>query len=326
MRAYGELLFATIFWGFGFIASIWALDGIGPVWMTSVRFVVCILMLDTIYRVFGKLGWLGLKPLQYRFREFLSIAQPGFFLFCLLTLQTWGLKYTTATKSGFITVLYVLFIPIFEKVFLGYPVRKILWLWISLAVAGTAMICGAWTPSGLSSDFLGAFNVGDLLTFFCAISAAAHIIATAKKMSPSNAERISPVLFHIYQSAWVAIFAGILGASVEGFSWVHAMTSGAWSSKVWMGLFELGVLSSGVAFLIQVRGQRTVSPSTVGIIVLLESPWALVFSVWLLNEQLSGMQVLGAFLILGAAVAESLSQLMIERKAAAQRSAQSVIN
>jgi drug/metabolite transporter (DMT)-like permease len=310
MRAYGELLFATIFWGFGFIAAIWAFDGIGPIWMTSIRFVIAFVMLDLIYRskVFG------LKPLHYRLDEFISVLQPGFFLFALLTLQTCGLKYTTATKSGFITVLYVLFIPIFEKIFFRLQIRKMLMLWIALAVVGTAMICGALNESGVSPDFLGSFNVGDGLTLLCAISAAAHIIVTGKMMSSSAKKQIAPVTFHIYQSIWVAIFAGVLGTFVEGFGWVHLMVSGAWTLKAWAGLLELGILSSGVAFLIQVRGQRTVLPSTVGIIVLLESPWALVFSVWLLHEHLTTVQVAGAGLILAAALAESVSQMVVEMK------------
>jgi len=310
MRAYGELLFATIFWGFGFIATIWALDGIGPIWLTSIRFLMAAVMLDGIYR----LRLFGLKPLRYDFREFLSLIQPGIFLFGLLGLQTWGLQYTSATKSGFITVLYVLFIPIFERIFLGYPSRKILWLWIAIALGGTAMICGAWTEAGFSRDFLKAFNFGDLLTFFCAICAAAHIIVTAKKMALPEERRISPVKFHIYQCVWVGIFGAVIGMVTEGFSWVPTFMGGLWTWKVWAGVLELGLLSSGVSFLIQVRGQRTVSPSTVGIIVLLESPWAMVFSIWLLNEHLSGMQTFGAFLILSAALAESFTQLMIERR------------
>lgn len=332
MRAYAELLFATLLWGFAFICSVWAFEGIGPVWMTSVRFIIAIVMLDLVHRT----GLFGLKPIQYRFREWTAMFWPGFFLFATLGLQTVGLKYTTPTKSGFITVLYVLFIPIFEKFLLKYPVRKILWLWIALAVAGTAMICGAWTPDGFSKDFFAAFNYGDFLTLLCAIAAAGHMIITGKIMNSAPSldrdgnsvapTKMSPVAYHIYQSAWVVILAGVLGAFMEGFSWVTLLTSGAWSTKVWIGILELGLLSSGVAFLIQVRGQRTVSPSTVGIIVLLESPWAMLFSVWLLNETLSSMQVFGAFLILTAALAESICQMVIEKRAKAKIEPQASLN
>ena len=92
-----ELLLAGVIWGFGFIATIWALPGIGPIWMTSIRFAMAIVFLDFGFRLFG-------RPLMYSRRAFFQTLWPGVFLFALLTFQTWGLKYTSATRSGFITV------------------------------------------------------------------------------------------------------------------------------------------------------------------------------------------------------------------------------
>ena len=298
------MIFASVFWGFGFIASIWALEGMGPIWMTSIRFIIAVVMLDLLYRfrVFG-------EPLSYSWTEFKNVVLPGFFLFGLLGFQTWGLKYTSATRSGFITVLYVLFIPVFEKIFLKTKVRKILLLWIALALFGTALICKALTRDGVSPEFLSSFNLGDLLTLLAALCSAAHFIVVNTKMGTVS----SPVKFHIYQSVWVIIFATLVGAWCEGFSWLNTLSSGLWTPKIWIGLLHLGILSSGIAFLIQVRAQRFLGPSTTGMLVLLESPWAMTFSVLLLHEMLTALQIVGAGFILFAALAESWNQMRVER-------------
>ncbi len=296
-RATFEMGFASILWGFGFIATIWALPAIGPVWMTSLRFLFAVLMLDVLFRAQG-------KAFEYRLKEWLSLMWPGFFLFGLLTLQTWGLKYTSATRSGFITVLYVLFVPFLERIFLKLKIRKILWLWITLGLLGTLLICGALTSVGFSGDFLKSFNLGDFLTLLCALCSAAHFIVVNKKMNVVD----SPVKFHIYQSVWIVVFATVLAIGVEGFGFIDRLREGAWTPIVWIGMAHLAFLSSGLAFLIQVRAQRFLTPSTVGLLLLLESVWAMTFSVLFLGEHLTALQIAGAGLILVASLAESLTQ------------------
>lgn len=321
-RALSELFVATVFWGFAFVTTVWALPGIGPIWMTSVRFVMAVVMLDLLFR--SRLA--GLRPLRYSRRAFVACFWPGFCLFALLAFQSWGLKYTTATKCGFITVLYVLMVPFLERIFLKRRISPLVWVWIALALAGTALICGAVTAEGISPDFVAAFNVGDGLTLLCAFAAAAHLMVVNHRMSGAGdgvqrevaAElAASPVSFHIYQSVWIVIFAAVAGFWVEGMGWWHAMVSGAWDWKVWAGMAQLGFVSSGIAFLIQVRAQRFVAPTTVGLMVLLESPWAMLFSIWLLDERLTGLQLLGAGLILIAAISECIQQARAPRESAA---------
>lgn len=326
-RSLTELFLASAIWGFAFVTTVWALPGIGPVWMTSVRFLMAAVMLHLLFR--SRLS--GLEPLRYSWRGFRACLWPGFFLFALLALQSAGLKYTSATKCGFITVLYVLIVPFLERLFLGRRIARTVWLWIALALAGTTLICAAVTADGFAPDFLAAFNVGDGLTLLCAFAAAGHLmvvnrvmggaadasVATGGDHARTAGARIdpvaaqlaaSPVTFHVYQCVWIVLFAAIAGSLVEGNGWVHAMLSGGWDWKVWVGLAQLGLMSSAVAFLIQVRAQRFLSPTTVGLMVLLESPWAMLFSIALLDERLTGLQLLGAGLILIAAIAECIQQ------------------
>ncbi len=295
IKLYTELLLATFFWGFGFVTAVWSLTAVGPLWLTGLRFLFAILMLD----LFHRFRIFGLTPLRYTKKEWMAGFFPGLSLFAMLALQTWGLRYTSPTKSGFITVLYVLFVPLLEWSIFKVPMRKPLFLWILLALLGAALICQGITSQGISREFLSAFNFGDFLTFLCAIAAAAQFIFVNLKIKAVP----SPVRFHIYQSAWVTLFSIVLAIPLEGFGFLQQQ----WSSLAWIGLIQLSFFSSAIAYLIQVRAQRTLSPSTVAIFMLLESPWAMLLSVMLLKENLTALQISGAVLILLAAAAETYS-------------------
>lgn len=317
-RSLLELFVATSIFGLAFVTSIWAMEGIGPIWVTSIRFIFAIVMLDLLSRA----RVLGLEPLKYSWQQLKAVFWPGFFLFGTLTFQTWGLKYTSATKCGFITVLYVLLVPFLERIFFKRKISPFVWLWIGLALVGTALICGAIVEVaagpgstggsiGFAEDFLGAFNIGDGLTLLCAFAAAGHLIVLNHKLQHSEHAALftaKPVLFHIYQSVWVIILAAVLGYFVEGTGWTVLLTGGFWTAKIWLSVLQLGLMSSGIAFLILVRAQRYVPATTAGLVVLLESPWAMVFSVWLMDEKLTLLQLLGAGLILTASVAECIQQ------------------
>lgn len=281
-----EMLIATMLWGFGFIGAQWALPGMGPIFITGARFAIAVLIL------------LAIKPVKFRIRGFKAMFIPGFLLCLTLVVQTWGLRYTTPTRSGFITVLYVLFIPLFERIFFRVRANRSLWFWIFVALIGTGLICGALTLTGVSPEMMKSFNLGDWLTLVCAISAAAHFISVEKFLSKAE----SPFHFHLYQSIWVILFCAILVPFIEGAHEFHF----PWSPLVWAGVIELGIFSSAIAFWLQIRSQQTMRPATVGILSLLESPWAMVFSIALGYEIMTGDQLVGAALILLAASGETL--------------------
>jgi drug/metabolite transporter (DMT)-like permease len=297
-RTYLELLLATVFWGFGFIASVWALGGMGPILNTALRFGIAVVFIDLIFRfrIFK-----NTRAMRYQFKEFTSLFWPGFFLFVTMVTQTWGLKYTSPTRSGFITVLYVMFVPLFETFFLKARIKPILAFCILIALAGTALICEVVTNQGINHEFLGAINLGDWLTLLCAIFVAGHILIVNQTLDRVD----SAAKYHIYQCIWITILSLVATLFTEGFG---ALSSSVhWDLKVWAGLAHLGILSSGIAFLIQIRAQKTIAPTAFGLLVLLESPWALLFSVLLGMEALSLLQLTGAGLILFAATLESLS-------------------
>ena len=294
-RSYAELVVATAIWGFGFLASTWALESIGPVWQTGLRFGIAAVLLFLVTRIFPRTAF------PFRWRDFHLVAIPGICMFGLITFQTWGLRYTTPTRCGFITVLYVVFVPMMEYAFFRVGVRWLLGVWIALALVGVALVCGVVGAEGVggATEFFSAFNRGDVFCLVCAIFAAGHILASSRSAIPGG----TPLQFHLYQCLWVAGLGILAGIFFEGFAWISV----PFNPRAYLGLALVGVFSTTIAFLIQVRVQWIIPPATLSLLLLLESLWAMGFSAAFGGEALTVAQLLGGALILFSAAAETLS-------------------
>ncbi len=272
-RAIIELCFAGGIWGFGFVATVYALEGMGPLTMTAARFILSfVLVFPFLFFVKGFHS--------HKHKELFQLAVvPGLLLGGLLVLQTWGLKYTTATKSGFITTLYIVFVPFIENRFLGAKVGLRHALYVILGLFGTALIC----------NFQGGeWNIGDLMTLGCSAFATIQIVCLGRMSHKID----SSVAFNTYQSFWAAILPLVMLIFYkEDIQW--PMPGHATFGFIW-----LLVGSTIIAFLIQIRAQKVISASVASLLFLLESPFAALFAFFLLGEVLSLSQWLGACLIL----------------------------
>lgn len=294
-----ELCFAGALWGFGFVATIWSLRAMGPLAITGWRFAVAALIGFVI---------VGLRP---SLRRHLSMAQfrlaltPGLLLSLTLILQTWGLRYTTATKSGFITTLYVLLVPVLERLWLKRNLPRFHFIYVTLALIGVALICDIqssfWATFANASASSGGgapgadhltWNFGDLLTFICAITAAVHIIWFGRIH-----KRIGHAfVFNNFQSLWAAVLPLVASFALE------PVPRPALADLSLAGFIMLAIGSTLVAFALQIRAQKIIAPSMVSLLFLLESPFATLFAITILGEHLRTTQWVGAGLILSAAV------------------------
>ena len=279
-----ELTFAGMLWGFGFIAVIWALRGMGPLSITGWRFALA--------AVAGLGITLAIKPLrkQMEKEQFFLAMIPGLLISLSLILQTWGLKHTTATKSGFITTLYVLFVPVMEKVWFKRRLPKRHYFYVFLALIGVALICDL--PGELMGKVEGGgANFGDFLTLLCAIAASFQILWFGK-IAPKIK---SSFTFNNFQSVWAGIIPLLLSFAFEPFPTPSFADNSMW------GLASLAFGSTLIAFALQVRAQKIISPSVASLLFLLESPFATLFAILFLNESLRTIQWFGAGLILVSA-------------------------
>ena len=273
LQAFLELSFAGVLWGFGFIGTVWALKFLSPSAILFYRFSLafiggaCILLLR-------KQKAFGLHA------EFTAALIPGILLYLTLFLQTWGLQATTATNSAFITSLYVLLVPMIRSIMGVENLNIKHWLCLFWALIGMGLM--------VELQYFTSLNWGDLLTLLCAVFAALHIIVIGKSAPTTQNE----FAFNTFQSFWVALF------SLIAFPWSTQWRLDSLDDKAWLGLLSLGLGSSMIAFFLQIRSQKRLSPSIASLLFLLESPASCFFAFWLLQEKLTYWQWLGALQIL----------------------------
>ena len=271
-RAVFELLVAAALWGFGFIATKWALGTLNTFELVFLRFLLA-----------GLIGLPWLLTTQHSVQWKLRLSfWPGALLMATLLFQTWGLVYTTPTKSGFITTLYVVMVPVMESVIARRPLSLAMWSCVGVALVGT----------GLIVDFgVSAINLGDILTFISAIAAAAQIYVMGS-VSPRITRAF---VFNLYQTYWCLLM--ILPLVRFDQLLPKVLDFANWPAEAVVGLLSLSAGSTTIAFYLQVKAQRYLSRTVSSIMFLLESPFAMIFSIILLSERLNARESLGALLI-----------------------------
>ncbi|NJL24416.1 MAG: DMT family transporter [Calothrix sp. SM1_5_4] len=296
VRAVFELLLASGFWGFGFIAAVWALARVNAFELTFLRFVLAALLLLPVAFI---------NPESIRASLRMSFW-PAVLLTGTLIFQTWGLQYTTATKSGFITTLYVVFVPLLESFIEKKRLPGAIWICVALSFVGTGFIVNAG---------FGTINVGDLLTLVCALLATGQIYWLGRVQSAG-------ALSFRVQSRANALGGRTVRASGDRLR--LGLQAGANRFVAADGLFWafcfLTYGSTVLAFFLQVRAQAHLTPTVSSLLFLLESPFAMVFAILLLGEGLGPLETMGATLIFISAVMASLLEARGQKRASVKES------
>jgi drug/metabolite transporter (DMT)-like permease len=227
-------------------------------------------------------GW---RRLRLTRRQALSGVVLGLLLLVAFTLQTTGLVTTTVSHSSFITGLYAVMTPLLAPFFGRWPKPMVL-------VASALAVFGLWLlttahPGQLDLAQLGSgLNRGDLLTFGCAVVSALHILVADRVTSGADSFSLNYV-----QLTTVALTALPVALLFEGQ--LHFATS----PTAILGLVYLAVLSSGVAFTVQLVAQKRVSPGVAAMIFLLEAPFGAIAGLLFDGDHLTGSQWAGAALM-----------------------------
>jgi drug/metabolite transporter (DMT)-like permease len=273
------LLTATI-WGSAFVAQSVGMEHVGPFTFTFSRSIIggmvllpCILLLGKWKKGFAtKVEWIG------------GIC-CGIALCVASNFQQVGMQYTTVGKAGFITALYVVLVPIFG-IFMKKRVSLLIWGCVAVSVAGLYLLC---MPAGA---FVLAF--GDLLVLLCAVLFSVHILVI-DHFSPKG----DGVVISCIQFFTCGILSGIPMLFFEHPS-VGSMLDAKWS------ILYAGVLSSGVAYTLQVVAQKNVNPTVASLIMCLESVVAVLAGWIILGQGMSSREVWGCLLMFAAIVVAQL--------------------
>jgi drug/metabolite transporter (DMT)-like permease len=267
------LLLVALIWGFGFVAQRAGMDHVGPYTYNGIRFILggCCLLPLALRR-----SRHPILPEEKQIPVWKAGFIAGIFLFAGATLQQVGLQYTTAGKAGFITGLYVVFVPIIG-LFFKQKTNTGTWLGAVLAVTGLYFLSiqGAWHIA-----------FGDLLETIGAVFWACHVLVLSY-LSP----RTSPV-----RLAMVQFF--LCGALSLGVALAIEVISFAGIRDAIIPILYGGVISVGAGYTLQVVVQRTAHPAHAAILLSLESPFAALGGWLFLHEYLSGRGFLGCTLML----------------------------
>lgn len=265
-----SLLFVAFVWGGGFVAVKDALNTVTPMFLMAIRFVLATVILYMfLFKWIGKISRQDLK----------NGSVVGILLFLAFTAQTLGLQYTTASKQGFLTATYVVMVPFLFWAF--YRKRPKLKVFIAsfITLVGIGMI-------GL--DGVSALNIGDYLTLLCAFFFAAHIISVEYFAKDMNVFKLA-----FLQIAVAAVLFVVAAFATEP---IPSELTG----RAWVAVIYLAVFSTFACFTLQTVAQKYTSSSHVSIILSLESVFAALLGVLLLNEVMTPALLVGCALIFTA--------------------------
>jgi len=281
LRSDLTLLLAAAIWGFAFVAQRMGMDYVGPFTYTATRFTLGCLVLVPLL-LFRKPDFSVIKKESPASRRRFLLLQLllGLILFGGISLQQYGLLFTTAGNAGFITGLYVVFVPI-AGLFIGHRIHLNLWIGILLAAAGL------WFLS-ITPGF--AINPGDLYVFGCAIFWTAHVLLIGYL-----APRRDPVHIAMIQFTVCAVLSWLVAIGFEEIR-MDQILAGAWP------ILYGGVLSVGIAYTLQIVAQQHAHPAYASIVLSLESAFAVLGGWLILAEPLTGRILLGCGLMLAGMI------------------------
>lgn len=278
------LLGATVIWGSAFIAQSVGMDKIGPFTFQAVRCFLAVVFLFPASALFskGKPFWKSwADPALWR-----SGVICGLALFAASSLQQIGLVYTDAGKAGFLTAMYIVFVP-FLGLFLGQKPGRNALLSLIPAIVGLYL---------LSCTSVSGINKGDVLLLLCAVAFSVQILLIDRHCAGLDGLKLNCIQ--------------ALVAAVLSVPWA-LLTETVDASRIascWLPLGYAGVLSMGVAYTLQIVGQKRVAPSAAALLMSLESVFAALFGWLLLHETMTRAELLGCALVFAAVVISQLPE------------------
>ncbi|MCX6268116.1 MAG: DMT family transporter [Bacteroidetes bacterium] len=276
------LLLAAIIWGFAFVAQRVGMDYVGPFTYNGVRFALGAIVLLPFLFISSSKNEPMVKvshPADQR-KIIIGSLMTGLLLFGGVAFQQLGLQQTTAGKAGFITGLYVVFVPIAGLLF-GQRSHTTIWIGAMLSLAGLYLL-----------SMTGGFTIapGDKLVLYCAVIFTFHVLFIAW-LSPL----MNSVLLAIIQFTICALLNLVVAFAIEP---VHVATI----LQAWLPIAYGGILSVGVAYTLQVIAQKTAHPAHASIILSLEAVFALLGGWILLHEIITTRMLIGCALMLAGMI------------------------
>lgn len=273
------LILATIIWGAGFAGTRFTLTEYSPLWSNAIRFTIAgLLCLPVLIKM---------KSFSKDPKEYIGPILCALALFLGILTQTFGLKYTTLAKSGFITTFYAIFTPIIAMVIYSRRYKKAYWGLVFAALIGIFLLC----DMNLSN-----FNYGDLLTLISAVFFSGHILLL-DKYTDKFESLIELNLIQIFFTGIFSLTAGLIWEEIPSLAPLVQFSEIGKASPI-TGFIILSIFSSLIAFGIQVIVQKDIPAHIVSLTFLAEAVFASIFGYLFFKEVLSLTALIGCALVL----------------------------
>lgn len=282
--AIAGLITVTVIWGGGFVASDMALESLRPFQIMAIRFLLASVLM-------GAASIRELKGID--FKEIRAGILMGIALFVGFAFQIVGLQYTTPSKNAFLTALNVVMVPFIAFVILKKKISMKSILGAVMAIVGVGL---------LSLEKNLSLGIGDGLTLICAVGFAFQIFFTSEFVKKYRA-----VVLNFVQmlTAVLLSFASLFLFQETEF---HITTKG------WLSVVYLGVVSTALCYLLQTASQKYVDETKAAIILSMESVFGTMFSILILHEQVTVRMICGCVIILAAVIVSNLADAQAEPK------------
>lgn len=293
MKNNAMLLLAAFIWGCAFVAQSVGMDYVGPFTFNSVRNIIgSLVLVPVIFLMDGlkrKSGMSEEKLAEQRGETKTLVIGGiccGVVLAAASSLQQFGIMFTSVGKAGFITAMYIVIVPILG-VFIGKKIRPLIVLCVAISVVGLYFLCMTEKLS---------LSTGDLYVLLCAFVFSIHILVI---------DHFSPLVDGVRMSAIQFLTAGILCAVPMLLFEKPELDS---ILAAWMPILYAGVMSSGVAYTLQVVGQKNADPTVASLLLSLESVFSVLAGWVLLGQSLSGKELFGCALMFAAIILAQLPE------------------
>ena len=289
------MLLATVLWGFAFSAQSRGMDHVGPLLFVALRSIVGVAALGITAMCFDLVRfkritfWGGAETAQQRKFLLAGGVYCGLIISAASTFQQLGLIHVTAGKTGFLTALYIIIVPLLG-IFFKRRTSLLQWGAVLISLAGAYLLCGGTSSLGW----------GEICVIICALFFALHIMVIDHYAPGCDCVRLSCIQFMTAAVA-AAIFSQIFS---EPWIWQEIVAS----LPFWV---FCGVGSSAMAFTLQMVAQKYLHPVTAALIMSLESVFGVLGGWLFLSETLSGRELLGCCVIFIAVIA---AQIPVHRK------------
>ncbi len=293
------LIFTSVVWGLGFSWQRVGMESISPITFTAAREIVSAVfigLLAWIINIRNKPKREGWEPERLGKRRKNTVAGGlccGVFLVAATLFQQMGIVYTSAGKAGFITAMYMLFVPIFGFILFRRKNSWVVWLAVLVGVVGMYFLC-------ITGDL--TLTKGDALMCVCALLYSGHILCCDHFVGEAD-----PIAMSAIQFVTASIISTALAFIAE-----KPTAEGIMAALI--PILYCGFVSGGIGYTSQIVGQSFTDPAPASLIMSLEAVFAVLGGALMLRERMTFRETLGCIIMFVAIILVQLPDLMSSRR------------